>query len=549
MTRRTLLAGTGLLSPLAATANLTRLPDRVVAYMETAAVELKLAGDIWRGSDLRFSTVPVENELVLKLEASTSAVKRIFLRWQGGFASGTRYLGDAWERSYGELEWRGLVPHRTLPWYFLASDGRRTSGCGVATGAGAFACWMVDAAGVSLWLDLRCGAAGVLLGGRTLDVATIHSVESREGESPFMVAHRLCHALCAKPKLPGTPLYGWNTWYYTFGKGMTAEGVLGDAHALSDLAPTRGARPFLIIDEGWGASAAGAGPWTGGGAGFPDMPGLAAAIKKAGVRPGIWVRPLYTTEAVPARWRLEGNRLQRHVPKGFAVLDPSVPEALDHVRENLRRIAGWGYELIKHDYTTFEILGRWGFQMDADLTNDGWHFADRGRTTAEIIRNFYGAIRQAAGNALLIGCNTVGHLGAGLFEMQRIGDDNGIDWDRTRRMGLNALAFRMPQHNTFFTVDADCVTLSKNVPPAMGSQWLDLLAASGTLLFVSARPSELDVRMRASIRRAFETVARPQQAAEPLDWLDSATPAMWRTNSGIRKYDWFGMAGVSPLVK
>jgi alpha-galactosidase len=442
------------------------------------------------------------------------------------------------------------VPHRMLPWYFLASDGRHTLGRGVSTGPGAFACWMVDAAGISLWLDVRCGSAGVRLGERSLDIATIHALQSHDGESPFAAARRFCRVLCAKPKLPEKPVYGWNTWYYTYGKDMSADDVLRDARALAELAPARDAvRPFLIIDEGWGASPAGAGPWMGGGARFPDMAGLADSMKKTGVRPGIWVRPLYTTEAVPERWRLAGNRYQRPAPKGFAALDPSLPEVLAHVAENIRRIAGWGYELIKHDYTTFDILGRWGFQMDADLTNEGWQFANRGRTTAEIVRDFYAAVREAAGSALLIGCNTVGHLGAGLFEMQRIGDDNGIEWDRTRRMGVNALAFRMPQHNTFFAADADCVTLSKNVPRAMALQWLELLAASGTPLFVSAHPREIDREMRTAIRRAFEIATRPQPGAEPLDWMESATPAEWRLGARLAHYDWFGTAGVSPLVK
>lgn len=529
----------------AAVANLARMPDRVVAHTETDTVELKLAGTSWRGRDIRLATEALTNALRLKLEAPASAVKRIHLRWQGGFASNMRYLGDAWERGYGELEWRGMVPHRILPWYFLASDGRSTLGCGVSTGTAAFACWMVDAAGVSLWLDVRCGAAGVRLGERSLDIATIRIVESRDGESPFATARRLCRTLCSRAKLPEIPVYGWNTWYYTYGKDMSADDVLRDARALAELAPPRGAaRPFLIIDEGWGASADGAGPWMGGGARFPDMAGLADAMKKAGVRPGIWVRPLYTTEAVPARWRC-----QRRVREGFSLLDPSVPEVLTHVRETIQRIVGWGYELIKHDYTTADILGRWGFQMDADLTNDGWHFADRGRTTAEIILGFYSAIREAAGSALLIGCNTIGHLGAGLFEMQRVGDDNGTQWDRTRRMGVNALAFRMPQHNTFFAMDADCVTLGKDVPRAMALQWLELLAASGTPLFVSAHPREIDNEMRTAIRRAFEIAARPQPIAEPLDWMESVTPAAWRVGGGVRRYDWFGAAGVSPLVK
>ena len=82
--------------------------------------------------------------------------------------------------------------------------------------------------------------------------------------------------------------------------------------------------------------------------------------------------------------------------------------------------------------------------MVNELTDRGWSFTDRGRTTAEIVRALYEAIRASAGPAELIGCNTIGHLGAGLFELQRIGDDtSGNEWSRTRKMGVNTLAFRL----------------------------------------------------------------------------------------------------------
>lgn len=95
--------------------------------------------------------------------------------------------------------------------------------------------------------------------------------------------------------------------------------------------------------------------------------------------------------------------------------------------------------------------------MGAELTEGGWHFADRTLTNAEIILRLYRTLRAAAGDTLLLGCNTVGHLGAGLFEIQRTGDDtSGRVWERTRRMGVNTLAFRLPQHGTFFASDPDC---------------------------------------------------------------------------------------------
>ena len=55
-------------------------------------------------------------------------------------------------------------------------------------------------------------------------------------------------------------------------------------------------------------------------------------------------------------------------------------------------------ELIKHDYSTFDIFGRWGFQMGTALTRDGWTFAaGNARTTAEVINDLYRTIRVGGG--------------------------------------------------------------------------------------------------------------------------------------------------------
>ncbi|MEJ7664678.1 MAG: hypothetical protein WKG07_36765 [Hymenobacter sp.] len=171
------------------------------------------------------------------------------------------------------------------------------------------------------------------------------------------------------------------------------------------------------------------------------------------------------------------------------VLDPTIAENVALIQRNFVTYQKWGYELVKHDFTTYDLLGRWGFEMGGGFTAPGWRFTDNTRTTAEVILDLYRAIRAAAGPAYLLGCNTVGHLGAGLFEISRIGDDtSGLEWDRTRKMGVNTLGFRLMQHSKFFAADGDCVGLTPKVPWAKNEQWLRLLARSGAPLLVSAQP-------------------------------------------------------------
>ena len=188
--------------------------------------------------------------------------------------------------------------------------------------------------------------------------------------------------------------------------------------------------------------------------------------------------------------------------------------------------------------------------MGAEITDADWHFADDTKTNAEIVGDLYRSIREAAGDALALGCNTVGHLAAGLFELQRTGDDtSGRDWNRTRKMGVNTLAFRACQNNNFFAIDADCVGLTRQVPWQLNRQWLELLAFSGTPLFVSAAPDALGPEQHAALRQAFSIAAIKRTTAEPLDWLRNTEPVRWHNQGETKKFDWFGRNGVSPFSR
>ena len=535
--------------------DIIRPPDHVTAFAEgRPPLHLQRSGARWRAQDVEIATEPKQQlgvrELSIKVSSPQTSLTRVHLRWSGPLPETLRFLGDHWERSYGDLEWRGFAGERIMPWYFLASNGHVTHGYGVTTGGGALCFWQVDPVGISLWLDVRNGGSGVQLGERELAAAEVVAEEGRAGATASQAARSFCRKLCAHPCLPEKPIYGSNNWYYLYGENMTAENILRDVEQLAELAPSGDNPPFMVVDMGWGKAAEGAGPWTPGNCRFPDMPGIAAEMKKRGVRPGLWVRPLLTVEALPETWHLNVNPTAGTYKPPLLVIDPSVPEALAHIQEGLRGVVGWGFELLKHDFSTFDMLGRWGFQMGAEVTSEGWHFADRSKTTAEIVLQFYRAIRAAAGNALIIGCNTLGHLGAGIFELQRIGDDtSGRDWNRTRKMGVNALGFRLPQHRAFFLADPDCVPFTKAVPLGMTRQWLDLVTKSGTALFISAEPATVTGEEKKMLKTALAAAARIQPEAEPLDWMETMSPKRWSLEGETASFDWFGEEGANPLSK
>jgi alpha-galactosidase len=520
----------------AALLEILRDPDRVLVRTTAGDQTLQRIrpGAGWEGGGVTARFVTVPGALRATLTAPGIGVARLGMRWNGALGRTRLLLGDAWERGYGDFEWRGFVPDRVMPWYTMLWDGTQADGYGVRTGTAAFCFWQADPDGLTLWADVRSGGTPVQLGDRTLDVCDVVQRGGTAGESPFTALRAFCHQMCPAPRLPAAPVYGHNDWYWAYGNN-SADSARADTARIVELSPTGANRPFVVIDDGWqpgrGASKSGAGTWDHGNERFPDMPGLAADVRRAGARLGAWIRPLEAAADVSDSMRL---------PRDRSTLDPTVAGVQEKVHADFARLRSWGIELIKHDYSTWDIFGRWGNQMGSALTRDGWTFAEGPRrTTAEVINALYATIRSGAGDALVIGCNTVSHLSAGVFELCRIGDDtSGREWARTRRMGVNALAFRGAQHGAFYAADADCVGVTTAIPWELNRQWLTLVAQSGTPLFVSIAADALGAPQQRDVRTALAFASRPLPLGQPDNWLRDTWPSIWTLNGVEHRFDW-----------
>jgi alpha-galactosidase len=519
-----------------------RVADHVTAYAGLgASMTLTRSRDAWQAKGVEIEFEPSAAGMAVFVTSPGHELTHVHLRWSGDIAPGSRFLGDQWERSYGDLAWRGIVPERVMPWYFLVWDGAACHGYGVKTGAGALCFWQVDGEGVSLWLNLSNGGDGVQLGSRRLHAATIVSRAGRRDETAFESARACCQLMCDKPRLPSAPLYGSNDWYYAYGKN-SAEQTVRDAELMAELSSGLPVRPFTVIDDGWRDPAR-----------FPDMRGVAAAIRNRRVRPGIWIRPLIAPGDTRPELLLAGARFGSHKERASELAyDPTVPDALELITAKAREVVGFGFELVKHDYSTYDLLGRWGSEMGASPTTPGWHLRDRSRTNAEVISDLYSALRKAVGEkTLLLGCNTVGHLGAGTFESQRTGDDtSGQQWERTRKMGVNTLAFRLPQDRTFFALDPDCVGITQAIPWKQNRQWLDVIARSGAALFVSPDAAATGPEQKKAIAEAFRVTAAGGAGLRAEDWLETTSPERWVEPSGDGgdiRYRWCDTKGADPF--
>lgn len=463
---------------------------------------------------------------------------RVVLEWPLEIFAEAKMHGSEFERTYGDNGWYapGQGPRGgEMPWYCMIAHGGRVDGYGVAVQPNVFASWRAGSGRLTLSLDCRAGSCPVELGGRTLKACRLVSRRGIEGESAFAAGREFCRMMCPSPRLPAGPVYGYNDWYCAYGRN-TAVNFLADAAFIVSLVEGERVRPYIVVDDGWQLGKQGSAPakarnrWTGSNEkwGMP-MDELARRIRAMDARPGLWYRPFLPDDGL----KNEG------IP-----VDPTAEGLEARIRADIARFVEWGYEMLKIDFITFDWCGTWGMDYAASpvVRDDLPVWRDRSRTSAEVAKGLYAAMREAAGDkAVIIGCNALDHFAAGLFELQRTGDDtSGREWARTRKMGPNTLGMRSVHDGIFYRVDGDCFGLSEAgaVAAEKNLQWLDLIARSGTALFVSWKRELTTPESREALEKALRRAARVQPLGEPLDWQETLRPAQWRFGEETVEYRW-----------
>ncbi|MEX2116436.1 MAG: hypothetical protein WEB37_06090 [Bacteroidota bacterium] len=516
-------------------------PDEVRAVMAGKSVRLMKNRESWEFNDLTVALHARNETIAVEIQALGSSLASVTLFWKQSRNNAALILNDHWERTCGDVSWHRNSETEHLPWYFMMHDGVQTTGTGVKTGACAFCSWQIGNEWLSLTMDTRSGGEGVQLGGRRLLAAEIVTIAGDPDESPFQTGRRFMKTMCDRARMPAMPVYGINDWYFAYGN-TSAELILEHTRLMAPMADGLSNRPFSVIDAGWFETSPLVPEDTSWGsrldvpnAKFGDMGKLAGQIREAGMRPGIWTRPLCASHDDPFTLIVKGRDPKR------PVIDPTIPENRERIADLFKVYNRWGYDLVKFDFTTFDLLGKWGSEMirEGAVTAPGWRLNDNSKTNAEIVLDVYRAIREAAGDTIIIACDTFAHLSAGIFELNRIGDDtSGIEWAKTRTMGVNTLAFRGMHHGIFYAADADCVGLTDKVPWEKNRQWMQLVAKSGTPLFVSAQPSATGPAQEVTIKECFALASQELPLGEPLDWMENAVPRKWRLMGKEERFEW-----------
>ncbi len=511
--------------------DILRTPDDIKIQTENSPFRFEEKGTV-NDTRAEVKCVIENNVLNISLYTGGDAVKFIRLRWNGDISGVNSLLGDSVARTQtDDAVWHAFLPHTQMPWYFYTNDGESLHGYGVKTGCNSFAFWSADPFGITLFLDVRNGSSGI-----SCDELLCAQVVCREGaigEDMYKAAHTFCKQMCDKPNLPSTPIYGLNNWYWAYG-AIEEKVVLQEAEYLGNLTKGFKNRPFMTIDDGWQIAHTkgkyNGGPWHLTNENFENMQSTTEKIHSFGCRAGIWIRPLLTLTHVP-------NEAAYNSPakNNGLTLDPTHEFSKQLITEDIKRLVNWGFDMIKHDFTYIELF-------NANITNLPYlRFYDKTKTNAQILKELYMLIQQAAGDTLIMGCNTINHLAAGVHQIQRSGNDtSGRHFEFTRRYGVHSMV-RAPQNNAFFKTDPDCAAFTEKVSIPLNLDFLEMAAITGSATFASVTPGILNSTQEKRLQEIFAIAdsIEYKDYATVCDWTRTAVPSEFNYLGKTYNYNWY----------
>ena len=521
--------------------SILRAPDNAFGATEASPFRFEEAASA--ANDVKFDYALENDSAKIIIYPSGSPIKYLKLRFHGDLSFIDKVYGDEWERS-GEnafLEWRSVMASRALPWFCYLKGDDVTACYGVKTSPDCFAFWQVDTRGITLFLNLMSGKRGTDLKEPLLACEVVELI-GNEGEDSYDVAKRFSRVMCDSPKIPKEPIFGVNNWYWAYGK-ISHESVMEETDQLMRMCDGTRHRPYMILDDGWqlnrsyGKNTYIGGPWLPNER-FGDMAKTADAIHAKGAKAGIWFRPLLTRGDFPAD-------AEYAFGSGGNLLDASHPFTLEKVERDAAAIRSWGFDLIKHDFTTIDITGKSPFastNATKELCVREGTFVDNTKTTATVIKNLYKAIQRGAGDADVIGCNTISHLTAGIHTAYRVGNDtSGRSFEWTRRNGVNSV-MRLPLNDVFYNVDPDCAAFTARVDAELNLDFLEMCAITGMTALASVTPGILNEKQMARINEIYKIADQNTLRYKIANYDKNSNPELFVSEDGskTREFNWIG---------
>ena len=151
-----------------------QMPDEVKILSGNINFSLQSSDkQTWNFRDVIIKLKNTKDSVAVFVHSPTLALQEVQLLWKIPAKKNAIVLGDAYERSYGDISWQQINATKKLPWYCVEHDENNTICFGVKTGCSAICYWRVADNNLQLNLDTRNGGNGVQLGGRMLNAVEI----------------------------------------------------------------------------------------------------------------------------------------------------------------------------------------------------------------------------------------------------------------------------------------------------------------------------------------------------------------------------------------
>lgn len=325
---------------------------------------------------------------------------------------------------------------------------------------------------------------------------------------------------------------GWCSWYYYF-SDVTENDILENAAYLN---AHRQEYPleYLQLDDGYQSAL---GDWLVCNGKFPHgLETLAAEIKKAGLKPGIWLAPFLVEKrsrlfAEHPDWMVRDRNGEIAFPMKWrtgeaAILDGTHPEAQRFLTDLFRRLREMGWVYTKLDFLVFEC------------GVPGAVYYDKKATRAQALRRGLEAIRKGFGDdQFILGCTVPFGPVVGIVNAERVGTDITPYWAPDRKVFKEAptvpnvcrnLINRCYMNHRLFFSDPDTHIARIDNNKLTENEvilWTYAIWLTGGLLLLSDRFETL-----APERTRYPKLLIQEQdqfQTRPLDLFDREYPAVW----------------------
>jgi len=251
---------------------------------------------------------------------------------------------------------------------------------------------------------------------------------------------------------PWNPV-GWSSWYQYFA-GLKIEDVEKNLRLARDKFPFE----VFQVDDGYEADI---GDWLSPKKGFCSLQDLAGLIRGHGFRAGLWTAPFCASEsselfARHPEWMVSDVGLSKFCFRGWNkaiyALDTMNPQVKSRLFETFSALTAMGFDFFKIDFVFAAAMA-----------------GARSRRVSPIqaYREGLAVIREAVGDAFVLGCGAPLLPSVGLVDGMRVGEDTAPFWDSSKAplQGVNAYHalrnsfLRSFMHKKWWLNDPDCLLL------------------------------------------------------------------------------------------